>query len=189
MTCNMRLTSEAVIGDTFFKKDCTGTPLVVVDKPKPMVYAGFYPFNPAEQVNFNFNLNIFGRAEFQSYFQDKLKSAIEKVSLNDYGVTVEGESSLALGMCQAFNKFVKIRSSNFKVSYLIVVFSPGFGWRLGFLGLLHMEVFSQRLEDEYDAEVIITTPSVPFRVSSKRINLEQILTMSSRIFFQAENET
>jgi translation elongation factor EF-4 len=46
----------------------------------------------------------------------------------------------------------------FVLSYL------GFGWRLGFLGLLHMEVFSQRLEDEYDAEVIITTPSVPFKV-------------------------
>jgi len=43
----------------------------------------------------------------------------------------------------------------------------GFGWRLGFLGLLHMEVFSQRLEDEYEAEVIITTPSVPYKVITK----------------------
>ena len=68
--------------------------------------------------------------------QDKLKSGIEKVSLNDYSVTVEPETSIALG----------------------------FGYRLGFLGLLHLEVFSQRLEDEYSAEVLVTTPSVPFKV-------------------------
>jgi len=50
MTCNMRSTSEAVIGDTYFKKGCPGTPLIVIEKPRPMVYAGFYPFNPVEQV-------------------------------------------------------------------------------------------------------------------------------------------
>jgi len=45
------------------------------------------------------------------------------------------------------------------------VFSPalGQGWRLGFLGLLHMEVFNQRLEQEYDAQAIITAPSVTFK--------------------------
>lgn len=46
----MRSTSEAVIGDTYFKKGCPGTPLIVIEKPRPMVYAGFYPFNPVEQV-------------------------------------------------------------------------------------------------------------------------------------------
>merc|ERR1711970_1354905 len=40
----------------------------------------------------------------------------------------------------------------------------GLGWRVGFLGLQHMEVFSQRLEDEYDAQVLITTPSVPYKL-------------------------
>ena len=39
----------------------------------------------------------------------------------------------------------------------------GQGYRLGFLGLLHMEVFSQRLEQEYDANVLITTPNVPYK--------------------------
>ncbi len=73
--------------------------------------------------------------------KEKLKSAIEKVSLNDYSVTVEPETSPALG----------------------------FGYRLGFLGLLHLEVFSQRLEDEYDAEVLITTPSVPYKVRIIRV--------------------
>ena len=71
-----------------------------------------------------------------------MKSAIEKVSLNDYSVTVEPETSQALG----------------------------FGYRLGFLGLLHLEVFSQRLEDEYSAEVLVTTPSVPYKVNANRIS-------------------
>lgn len=39
----------------------------------------------------------------------------------------------------------------------------GQGWRLGFLGLLHMEVFNQRLEQEYGADVLVTVPSVPYR--------------------------
>ena len=39
----------------------------------------------------------------------------------------------------------------------------GQGLRLGFLGSLHMDVFRQRLEDEYDANVIITAPTVPYK--------------------------
>ena len=39
----------------------------------------------------------------------------------------------------------------------------GQGWRLGFLGLLHLEVFSQRLNDEYDAQAVITSPSVTYK--------------------------
>lgn len=39
----------------------------------------------------------------------------------------------------------------------------GQGCRLGFLGTLHMDVFRQRLEDEYDANVIITAPTVPYK--------------------------
>lgn len=64
-----------------------------------------------------------------------LRSAIEKLILNDSAVTVSTDSSPALGQ----------------------------GWRLGFLGLLHMEVFNQRLEQEYDAQAIITAPSVTFK--------------------------
>ena len=70
----------------------------------------------------------------------KLKDAIDKVCLNDYSVTAVSETSPALGM----------------------------GWRLGFLGLLHLEVFSQRLEDEYDAQVLVTTPTVPYKVRLKQ---------------------
>lgn len=39
----------------------------------------------------------------------------------------------------------------------------GQGWRIGFLGLLHMEVFNQRLEQEYGAEAIVTAPSVTYK--------------------------
>uniref|UniRef100_A0A4W3I8P8 GTP binding elongation factor GUF1 n=1 Tax=Callorhinchus milii TaxID=7868 RepID=A0A4W3I8P8_CALMI len=73
-----------------------------------------------------------------------LRKAVEKLTLNDSSVTVHRDSSPALGA----------------------------GWRLGFLGLLHMEVFNQRLEQEYNASVIMTAPTVPYKAllsSSKLI--------------------
>lgn len=66
---------------------------------------------------------------------EMLRNAIEKLTLNDSSVSVSTEGSAALGQ----------------------------GWRLGFLGLLHMEVFTQRLDQEYDMQVIVTTPSVPYK--------------------------
>ncbi|XP_050737743.1 translation factor GUF1, mitochondrial-like isoform X2 [Eriocheir sinensis] len=65
-----------------------------------------------------------------------LKAAIERLCLNDRSVSVSMESSSALGQ----------------------------GWRLGFLGLLHLDVFNQRLEQEHKTQVIVTTPSVPYKV-------------------------
>lgn len=46
------------------------------------------------------------------------------------------------------------------------IFSPalGNGWRVGFLGILHMDVFNQRLEQEYDAQVVLTSPNVPIQI-------------------------
>lgn len=73
-------------------------------------------------------------ADQQQHMQ--LKAAIEKLILNDSAVTVTPDSSPALGR----------------------------GWRLGFLGLLHMEVFCQRLQQEYDVESIVTAPSVTYKV-------------------------
>lgn len=55
--------------------------------------------------------------------------------LSDRSVTVQRETSHALGQ----------------------------GMRLGFLGTLHLDVFRQRLEDEYNSDVIITAPSVPYK--------------------------
>ena len=43
----------------------------------------------------------------------------------------------------------------------------GNGFRMGFLGLLHLDVFRQRLESEYDMDVIVTSPSVAFHVVLK----------------------
>lgn len=70
----------------------------------------------------------------QSKLQE-LQKAIGKLTLNDSSVHVSVDSSPALGQ----------------------------GWRLGFLGLLHMEVFCQRLDKEFDAQVIVTTPGVPYK--------------------------
>lgn len=68
-----------------------------------------------------------------------LKLAINKLTLNDSSVSVSHDQSPALGA----------------------------GFRLGFLGLLHMDVFNQRLEQEFDASVIPTAPNVPYKVKIK----------------------
>lgn len=70
-----------------------------------------------------------------SKFND-LKEAIAKLKLNDASLTYEPENSMALG----------------------------FGFRCGFLGLLHMEIIQQRIEREFDLEIITTAPSVSYKV-------------------------
>ena len=50
----------------------------------------------------------------------------------------------------------------------------GQGYRLGFLGLLHMEVFKERLEKEFDQSVIITSPNVPYRV---KLNNQKLIKL------------
>ena len=66
-----------------------------------------------------------------------LKEAIEKLKLNDASLTFEPESSSTLG----------------------------FGFRMGFLGLLHLEIISERIEREFNIDIIATTPSVNYEIN------------------------
>ncbi|OXB63577.1 hypothetical protein ASZ78_014202 [Callipepla squamata] len=110
LIAGMKEVTEAQIGDTLFMYKQPVEPLPGFKSAKPMVFA--------DQTEYN-----------------NLKSALERLTLNDSSVTVHRDSSLALGA----------------------------GWRLGFLGLLHMEVFNQRLEQEYNTSVILTAPTVPYK--------------------------
>ncbi|XP_071255079.1 translation factor GUF1, mitochondrial isoform X3 [Salvelinus alpinus] len=111
----MKEVKEAQIGDTLYHQKHLVEALPGFKPAKAMVFAGMYPTDQSDY--------------------SALRSALEKLTLNDSSVTVQRDSSLALGA----------------------------GWRLGFLGLLHMEVFNQRLEQEYNASVIVTAPTVPYK--------------------------
>lgn len=76
---------------------------------------------------------------------ETLRDSIEKLTLNDPSLHIEKESSAALG----------------------------FGFRCGFLGLLHMDVFKQRLEQEYNQTIICTSPTVLYKV--KLTNGEEVM--------------
>lgn len=83
-------------------------------------------------------------------FED-LREALDKLKLNDSSITYEPETSLALG----------------------------FGFRVGFLGLLHMEVIKERLEREFNLDLIATAPSVTYEIQQTDGEILQIQNPSA----------
>ena len=77
---------------------------------------------------------------------ENLRSSLEKLQLNDASLTFQPESSMALG----------------------------FGFRCGFLGLLHMEIIQERLSREFNMEVITTVPNVSYKVYDKKGGVAEV---------------
>ncbi len=85
--------------------------------------------------------------ESQDEFDD-LRSSLFKLKLSDSSLTFEEESSGALGR----------------------------GFRCGFLGMLHMEIITERLRREFDQELVVTTPSITYEVTLKNGDVEMVYT-------------
>lgn len=108
---------DARVGDTLTTtQNPADEPIPGYKEPQPMVFSGIYPTNSED-------------------FED-LRSALEKLQLNDASLSYQPETSKALG----------------------------FGFRTGFLGLLHMEVVQERLDREFDIDIITTVPNVEYEV-------------------------
>ena len=118
---------DAKVGDTVTHTDRQAVePLAGFKEVQPQVFAGLYP---VESNQF-----------------EALRTALEKLSLNDASLQFEPENSTALG----------------------------FGFRCGFLGLLHMEIVQERLEREYDMDLITTAPTVVYELLLKDGSVVQI---------------
>ncbi|SDK61118.1 GTP-binding protein LepA [Methylophilus rhizosphaerae] len=119
--------AAAKVGDTVtLAGKPAAAPLPGFKEVKPQVFAGLYP------VESN---------QFES-----LRTALEKLRLNDSSLQFEPENSTALG----------------------------FGFRCGFLGLLHMEIVQERLEREYDMDLITTAPTVIYELLLRSGEVVQI---------------
>lgn len=123
----IKTSKEVKVGDTIthVKRPCSEA-IDGFEEVKPMVFAGVYPIETED-------------------FED-LRTAIEKLQLNDASLTFEPESSVALG----------------------------FGFRCGFLGMLHMEIVQERLDREFDMNVITTVPNVSYKVYTKKDEMMEV---------------
>lgn len=127
LVTGMKRSQDAKIGDTFMLASHPVDPLPGFEEVKPMVYVGAFP---AEGLNF-----------------EQVEESIQQLTLNDRSVTIQKESSNALGQ----------------------------GWRLGFLGTLHASVFRDRLQKEHNGQLIFTAPTVPYKIIYKDSS-EKIVT-------------
>jgi len=115
------------VGDTITTIDDPATEAIPgYQESKPMVFSGIYPTQAED-------------------FED-LRSALEKLQLNDASLSYEPETSKALG----------------------------FGFRAGFLGLLHMEIVQERLDREFNIDIITTVPNVQYQVKLEEGNTIQV---------------
>ena len=118
--CGIKDIHQVRVGDTLMEAARSlSVPLPGYKEAKPVVFAGFFPVNPADYPD--------------------LAAALEKLNLEDSSFSYQPESSQALG----------------------------FGFRLGFLGLLHMDIVKERLEREFDLSLIATSPNVVYRVRER----------------------
>ena len=117
IAASIKNVSDLHVGDTItLASNPAIEPLPGYKKANSMVYCGLYPLDGSEY--------------------EALKTALEKLKLNDAALNYEPETSIALG----------------------------FGFRCGFLGLLHLEIIQERLEREFDLGLITTAPSVIYKV-------------------------
>ncbi len=111
---------DARVGDTLTTaKKSAEAPIPGYKEVKPMVFSGIYPTQSED-------------------FED-LRTALEKLQLNDASLSYQPETSKALG----------------------------FGFRAGFLGLLHMEIIQERLDREFNIDIITTVPNVRYEVDTE----------------------
>ncbi len=110
--------SQVRVGDTLTSADNPSDHMLPGYEPvKPMVFAGLYPINADDYLEF--------------------RESLEELALNDAALIYEPETSAALG----------------------------FGFRVGFLGMLHLEVTEERLSQEFNLDLLATAPSVEYQVT------------------------
>jgi GTP-binding protein LepA len=123
---------DARVGDTLTSTENPAEkPIPGYQEPKPMVFSGLFPTQSDD-------------------FED-LRSALEKLQLNDASLTYQPETSKALG----------------------------FGFRAGFLGMLHMEIVQERLDREFDIDIITTVPNVEYEVHVTEKNEQKKVTVDN----------
>lgn len=110
--------SQVRVGDTLTSMEHPAAEMLPGYEPvKPMVFAGLYPINADDYLEF--------------------RGSLEELALNDAALVYEPETSAALG----------------------------FGFRVGFLGMLHLEVTEERLSQEFNLDLLATAPSVEYQVT------------------------